>query len=184
MDPEGYSATLDDLLAREAIRDCMYRYCHAIDRRDYEGLRLTYWPDATDDHISFSGNAYEFIEVIAPYLDSLQSSTHSVSNMLIRVVGDQARVETYWQVTHREHGQNGGPDYLYIAVGRYLDVFERRDGEWRVLRRKLVRDAYQVVSGAGDWRDYPRPPAGPHGSQKQTDPVRDLFGLLGPGRPA
>jgi hypothetical protein len=177
--PETYQATLEDLLAREAIRDCIYRYSHGIDRRDRETLRLCYWPDATDDHVSFSGNAYEFIDVIMPFLEGLKASTHSMSNILIRVDGDTARVETYWHVFHREAGADGAADYDYIAGGRYLDTFERRDGEWRVLTRVLIRDWYQVIHGTGDWAQYLRSPEGPHGSQKETDPVRKLFGTLG-----
>ena len=36
---------LQDLVAREAIRDCLYRYCRGIDRADAEMLRSAYWPD-------------------------------------------------------------------------------------------------------------------------------------------
>jgi len=102
-----------------------------------------------------------------------------MSNILIRVDGDSARVETYWQVFHREAGQDGAADYDYIAGGRYLDRFERRNGEWRILTRVLIRDWYQVIEGTGDWANYIRPQEGPHGSQKETDPVRKLFGTLG-----
>src|ERR1700722_4333354 len=142
--PETYQPTVEDLLAREAIRDCIYRFCHGVDRRDRETLRLCYWPDGTDDHISFSGNAYEFIDVIMPFLEGLKASTHSVSNILIRVDGDTARAESYWHVFHREPGENGADDYDYIAGGRYLDRFERRSGGGRVRRRGAVRGAEQV----------------------------------------
>ncbi|MBM9468741.1 nuclear transport factor 2 family protein [Nakamurella leprariae] len=182
-DVEHYPNTVQDLLDREAIRDCLYRYCHGIDRRDQETLRGCYWPDGTDDHVSFSGNAHEFIDVIWPFLESLRSSTHFLGNILLRVHGDRAHGETYWQVFHREPGQDGRPDYDYLAGGRYLDVFEKRDGEWRILTRRLIRDHYQVIEGTGDWEQYPRPPAGEHGSQKETDPVRKLFGVLGGALP-
>jgi hypothetical protein len=134
---ETYVATLEDLLAREAIRDCIYRFCHGIDRRDRDTLRPC-WVD-----------------------------------------GDSARVETYWHVFHREPGENGAEDYDYIAGGRYLDRFERRNGEWRILTRMLVRDWYQVIEGTGDWSKYIRAAEGPHGSGKESDPVRGLFGTLG-----
>jgi hypothetical protein len=181
---ETHPSTLQDLLDREAIRDCIYRYSHGIDRRDKETLKLVYWPDATDDHIMFSGNAYEFIEFVWPFLESLRSSTHSMSNILLRVNGDRAHGETYWTVFHREPGQDGKPDYDYVAGGRYLDVFEKRNGEWRIFARQLVRDYYQIIEGTGDWDTYPRQPSGPHGSQKETDPVRRLFGTLGGSVPA
>ena len=50
------SATdLQALLDREAIRDCLYRYCRGIDRADEAALRSAYWPDATDCHGAWNG---------------------------------------------------------------------------------------------------------------------------------
>lgn len=115
-----------------------------------------------------------------PSLESLRSSTHSVSNMLIRVDGDSDRVELYWHVFDRELSQDGPADYDYVAGGHYLDRFEQRGGDWRILTRVLVRDCYQVIEGTGDWTKYPRPQEGPHGSGKKTDLVRALFGTLRP----
>ena len=43
-------AKLTELLDREAIRACIYRYCRGVDRADEATLRGTYWPDATDQH--------------------------------------------------------------------------------------------------------------------------------------
>lgn len=45
-------ANISELLDREAIRDCLYRYCRGIDRGDEAALRSTYWPDAHDNHAS------------------------------------------------------------------------------------------------------------------------------------
>lgn len=42
--------TLDELLDREAIRDCLARYCRGVDRLDRALLLSTYWPGAEDDH--------------------------------------------------------------------------------------------------------------------------------------
>ena len=33
------------------------------------------------------------------------------------------------------------PDHeMFVMAGRYLDRLERRDGEWRILRRQVVTD--------------------------------------------
>lgn len=175
---DGHPSTLEDLLAREAIRDCIFRYCHGIDRRDRETLRNCYWPDAVDNHGSFNGNAYEFIDVILPFLDTLIASSHSVANILLRVDGATARGETHFRVFHREPGQDGAPDYDYESGGRYLDRFERRGGEWRFTERNLIRDWYQITRGTGDWTDFPRTDDAPRGSSKAADPSSRFFGTL------
>ena len=54
--------TPDDLIAREQIRDVVYRYARGVDRRDFALVRGCYHPDATDDHGRFVGNGWEFAE--------------------------------------------------------------------------------------------------------------------------
>ena len=44
----------DQLADREAVRDCLYRYCRAIDRCDFELLASVYWRDSTEDHEPFN----------------------------------------------------------------------------------------------------------------------------------
>ena len=51
----------DEMVDREAIRDCLFRYSHAIDRYQLDILRTVYWPDAIDDHSGFKGNPEGFI---------------------------------------------------------------------------------------------------------------------------
>ena len=51
-EPQTLPAALQSLLDREAIRDCLLRYCRGIDRCDEEALRSAYWEDATDCHAS------------------------------------------------------------------------------------------------------------------------------------
>jgi hypothetical protein len=37
----------------------------------------------------------------------------------------------------------------FIFGGRYIDVFERRDGEWRISKRKIVPDWNRVAHYSG-----------------------------------
>ena len=52
--------TVDQLSDLESIRDVARRYCRGVDRLDLEEMKSAYWPDATDDHVTFVGNAWEF----------------------------------------------------------------------------------------------------------------------------
>jgi hypothetical protein len=104
------------LLDREAIRDCLYRYCRGIDRADEAALRSAYWPDATDCHGAWNGSASGFIDVAV-----VESAFFAL----------QAPAATPTQAT--------------LLCGRYLDRFERRAGaqgaaEWRVAARTVVYD--------------------------------------------
>jgi hypothetical protein len=57
------AAIAAQLADREAIKHCVLRYCRGLDRLDEAMLREVYWPEATDDHITYSGSAEGFIEV-------------------------------------------------------------------------------------------------------------------------
>lgn len=132
-------AQLRALQDREAIREVLHTYCRAADRADAEMLRSCYWPDAFDDHGFFGGNAWEFVEYVAPLLRETTSTTHAITNPLIDLDGDTARVESQVSVTHRLQRETGHLIHENIEC-RYLDVFEKRGGEWRIFSRVVVTD--------------------------------------------
>jgi hypothetical protein len=41
---------------------------------------------------------------------------------------------------HRIAADDTGPERDFVAYGRYIDRMERRQGEWRIARRKMVMD--------------------------------------------
>ncbi len=137
---------------RETIRDCLFRYSRAIDRCDMELLRSAYWPGAMDHHSGFEGTIEEFIEWSEPRLKTMPHSVHMLGNILIRLEGSLARVETYfWSVNVLATG-----DVREVIVcGRYLDRFERRLDEWRIAERMVVHDWFQESTMSGDWSKGP-----------------------------
>lgn len=128
---------LQDLLDREAIRDCLYRYCRGIDRCDEAALRSAYWEDATDCHGAWNGSAAGFIDHALPRLRAGGRRVHQVSNVLIELHGDVAAVESSFIALQATAAQ---PTLATFLCGRYVDRFERRGGEWRVLARTVVYD--------------------------------------------
>ena len=139
----------DELADREAIKDCMYRYSRGADRCDEEMIRSAYWPDAFDDHLAFQGDPEGFIAWSMPIMRAMDQTQHMMGNILIRLRGDQADVETYFFGFHRVPGENGWQDI--IAGGRYCDVFEKRDDEWRCLKRLVITDWFRNFPDSGDW---------------------------------
>ena len=59
---------LNEVADREAIRECLYRYCRGVDRLDAEMVRSAYWPDVVDTHLGFTGNLEELPSSVLRYL--------------------------------------------------------------------------------------------------------------------
>lgn len=146
------ATTLQELLDREAIRDCLLRYCRGVDRCDEALLRTVYWPDATESH-AMPGrapiNAHHFIERVLPKLRRMDQTQHFLGNILIETDGDAAGAETYFQAYHRLR-DNGMPRDA-LTAGRYLDRFERRGDEWRIRERVVVIDWFRELADSADW---------------------------------
>lgn len=134
------SAKLVELMDREAIRDCIYRYCRGIDRADEAALRASYWPDAYDSHGAYAGPAEGFFVWVKEAWRHKPRNVHQVSNILIEFrSGSSAVVETYFNALQRGTGGDGVLRQVHLA-GRYCDLFEKRGEAWRVARRTVVYD--------------------------------------------
>ncbi|OAK64501.1 hypothetical protein A3K87_13990 [Variovorax paradoxus] len=136
-EPQTVPAALQSLLDREAIRDCLLRYCRGIDRCDEDALRSAYWEDATDCHGAWNGSSAGFIAQALPRLRQGGRRVHQITNVLIELHGDLAAVESSFLALQSTAAQ---PDRETFLCGRYADRFERRGGEWRVAARTVVYD--------------------------------------------
>lgn len=130
-------ADVQALLDREAIRDCLNRYCRGIDRADEEALRSAYWPDGRDCHGAYRGSATGFIEQALPRLKAGGRRVHQITNVSVELHGDVAAVESSFIAL-----QSGAaaPTLETFLCGRYVDRFEKRNGQWRVADRTVVYD--------------------------------------------
>ena len=131
------------MLDKQQIHEVMMRYCRAVDRMDEELLRSVYHPDATDNHGLFNGKAADFVPWCMKQLREAYTATqHVVANELIEVHGDHAYCEFYFVAYHR-YERKGEPRHM-TAGGRYVDRFERRNGDWRIAERTVVVDWQRV----------------------------------------
>lgn len=128
-----------ELIDREKIRDCMMRYAQGVDRCDIDVLKSVYWPDGTDWHGDFNGNAHEFCNFIIPVLQkTMVMCQHFLGGSLIRFVDrTSALVETYSQNFHVMRNEDGD-NYDLVVGSRYLDKMEKRSDEWRILNRVVM----------------------------------------------
>lgn len=133
-------AKIAELLDREAIRDCLYRYCRGIDRADEAALRSAYWPDAHDNHRANCGSANGFIRFALSVFKSGPRNIHQITNVLIEFIGSaEAAVESYFTALQRGP-DNDGEVRQALLCGRYCDLFHKREGEWRIAERTVVYD--------------------------------------------
>jgi hypothetical protein len=125
---------LDELFAREEIRDVVKRLARGTDRLDRELMASCYHPDGYDDHNAFRGSGTEFADWVCEVLPAFHATHHFIADPLIRLDGDVAQVDTYCIAHHLRDDQD-----MVLAL-RYVDRFERRGGHWRIARRVCAFD--------------------------------------------
>lgn len=131
------SFDLDTVVARSEIRDVLERYCRGIDRLDADLVNGVYWDEAIDDHGIYKGPGKDFAAFVLPMLrQHFHGTMHSLHQSLIELKVSRAHAETYFVAYH--WGTNETGRFIDIAGGRYVDVLERRNGEWRILDRTVV----------------------------------------------
>ncbi len=180
---EKLEAELGNLRDREAIREVIHRYCQAVDRCDLEMLKSCYWPDGYDDHGFFAGNAHDFADYVIPCLQAVNASMHSITNSRFEFNGDRCAVASQWHVVHRLAHEEGFTDFCHD--GRYLDVWEKRSGEWKLLHRVIVGDLDRWVHTLDIGGALAGPNSPLKGCRGNGDPGYLWFGLLNhrPDRP-
>jgi ketosteroid isomerase-like protein len=133
--------TTDELVAREEIRDVLFRYTRGIDRLDLDLVRSCYHVDAHDDHGAFRGDVDGFLDWVGEALSYFDSTMHFIGNQLIDVDGDVAHTESYCVAYHRRGPRDGEVPHDLVTALRYVDRLERRaDGRWRIADRVCVFD--------------------------------------------
>ena len=103
-------------------------------------MKSAYWPDATDDHGFFVGNAMDFCDHVVSSHGTLDATLHCMMNHAIEV-DEQAgtgRGEVY-VVTYVFRAE-GERRVIETWWGRYLDAYERRGRDWRIKSRVCVHE--------------------------------------------
>lgn len=135
---EVRNADIDYLMARIALDDLAGRYSRAIDRRDMDLLRSVYHPGAHDEHgTAYAGEVDGFIEAMPGLMANFSVTQHQIHTRSFRIDGNRADGELYFTAYHKTIE----PMTHLVVHGRYLDNYEKRGGQWRIARRKLVWDA-------------------------------------------
>lgn len=139
------SMNVDELLAREAIRDTMARYTLAGDRLRVDDFVAVFTEDAVlasegvEDADVFRHEGRPAIRRwIAGWSNRRTDKSaptfvrHHLSTSLVEMTSaETAKARTYWVAY-----TNIGPDHC----GQYLDVFRKTAGSWLLAERKVRLD--------------------------------------------
>jgi ketosteroid isomerase-like protein len=151
------------LLDKAQIHDALMRYSRGVDRGDRELVMSVFHPEATLDMGRGPMPTAALAEGIAKM--TATGTMHFIGNEYVEVDGDTAYSETYF-ISYATITDSGQP-VTRSRGGRYLDRFERRDGEWKIARRLLVDEWSRL-----DELPAPMgPPPGRVGLRSKDDPV-------------
>lgn len=145
------SDDLRQLLDKQAITERLLDYARGVDLIDAELIASVFHEDATLDYgAMFTGSGSEFADFIAAVHPAMETTSHHLSNTYVSVDGDRAGSETYVIMLGRMRSPEGDLSDTF-SRGRYLDQWERRDGQWRVSARQYLHSADDTrpVSSAG-----------------------------------
>jgi SnoaL-like domain len=134
---------IDQLAARQAITDHIYRYCRSVDRLDIPLGHSIWHEDGVADYPQYyQGPGKGVIDLICENHRGLLHHSHQVSNILIEVNGDTAGSESYCTASLRL--QRGDKVMHMMVWSRYLDSWSRRDGRWALDKRIAIRDFDEI----------------------------------------
>jgi hypothetical protein len=154
MESEQELRATDD---RQQIHDALVRYARGVDRLDPVLINSAYHPDAPDYRGGQATPGFVGADagdvLVARLRDSCDASFHQISNVLIELDGDEAWVESYFEVWQTK-ATPAGDGALHVC-GRYVDRFERRDAVWRIARRVAVADLTHRIGPDGERRLLP-----------------------------
>ena len=130
------------LIDRLEILQVLATYSRGVDRVDLELLKTVYWEDGIDNHgAQFRGSGWAFAELVCGQMPKLFNATcHTLGQTYFAALTEtRAATETYFCSTHDPLDPALPP---FSNYGRYVDLFEKRGGVWKILKREGVFDLH------------------------------------------
>jgi SnoaL-like domain len=126
----------EQLCAIEACREASRRYSYGLDRLDGDVMKSACWSEAIVDYGAFVGNAWDFCDRTVSSHGRFTFTMHTTSNHQVELDADgvHARGEAYTVCYLFAEADRR----LSTWFGRYLDTYERRGDEWRIMHRVCV----------------------------------------------
>lgn len=145
---------------RFAIQDCIMRLSRGVDRHDAQLMTGSFHPDAEVKH----GNRSEFVRGAeygkwsngAHEGGRFALHSHNITNINVEIDDDTAWAESYVITFFLAADEK----HTAVVAGRYVDELERRDGDWRITKRRAFLDIAgdAPASYLGNYRGRPIDP--------------------------
>lgn len=140
---EELAAQVRRLTDERDIRHVVQMYSRAVDRGDLELLRSVYHDGAVEDREGGTMTAEQWQDRMWEKMRDAEGGTwshHLGPTNILRLEGEVAEVETPIVALTFRIASDGEPATIRAAGARYIDTLERRDGQWKIVRRHPVND--------------------------------------------
>ena len=139
---------VEELLAREQIREVVVRYCRGIDAGDFDAVASCFTEDATLKHGRLDGTPNDLISFVKRFKGILVNCCHCVGGAVVVLDGDKATCESTFSAYHRIKPDDtglspvptNGVETDWLVAGRYVDEMICENGVWRIQKRQGIHD--------------------------------------------
>lgn len=127
------------------IQSILQQYCQAIDRIQLHELKNVFHSDAAIRNGSNVLTLAQFIDSVAERHPTVGVAFHMISNISVEFFHQhRAFVQSYCLAFESQSNSEQEPVERTFRV-RYGDLFERRNGQWKISQRRVVIDHEQAI---------------------------------------
>lgn len=174
---------LETLAAEREITRVLLTYCRGSDRKDLELMRAAYHDDAYDDHGPFKGQIDDYMAWAAKNHERFHQMMHQAGPPLIEIRGATALAETYCLLFQHLKATEPGQPGAKVTMGcRYVDKFEKRNGQWKIAHRVVAYEWLKKEWGSEEFAPLPVSGDFTVAQRSKEDPVYTLWDMPRPRR--
>ncbi len=139
---------LERLVAIEEIKQLKSRRDRAVDMKDWEALKALHAPDHQSHVEGFSSwtTAAEMIENVRASLAGVTSVHHCHTPDI--TFESPTRAKGIWAMEDNLFWSQGREQHWLRGFGHYEEIYEKRDGRWVYVWRRLTRIKVDTSAGA------------------------------------
>ena len=184
---------LQRLLDKDEIEGVLQKWAHSVGRKDWDKVREVFFEDATDAHSGrYEGGVEGFFAWQKRHHVGVEQSVHFIGSGQIEFATPELALSQSYVIAFHRYGLEArqaridifGPEQADRVkpmhsniVGRYIDRFEKRKGEWRIAKRVSVIEWVRFEEAPWDLPFQPGWTAAKRGRDDASYAMRREMGL-------